>query len=62
VAKEDEVEPITVTVPDACRITSIGMTKIYELIGEGRLKAVKIGRRTLITTESIRRLVGEEAA
>ncbi len=56
------MEPITVTVPDACRITSIGMTKIYELIGEGRLKAVKIGRRTLITTESIRRLVGEEAA
>lgn len=56
------MDPISVTVEGACRATGLGMTKIYELISEKRLKAVKIGRRTLITTESIRRLVGEEAA
>jgi excisionase family DNA binding protein len=51
------MEPVTVTVPGAKKATGLGTTKIYELIGEGKLKAVKIGRRTLITTDSIRALV-----
>lgn len=32
-----------------------GRTKIYELIGEGKIEAVKAGRRTLLKTESLRR-------
>lgn len=51
------MEPVTVTIPGVEKALNIGKTKIYELISEGRLKTVKIGRRTLVTTDSIRALV-----
>lgn len=51
------MEPITITVAGARSALGIGTTKIYELIGQGRLQTVKIGRRTLIRTDSIRALV-----
>ena len=52
------MEPLTVTVAGARKALGIGTTKIYELIGEGQLRTVKIGRRTLIRTDSIYALVG----
>jgi excisionase family DNA binding protein len=55
------MEPITVTVDGAKKALGLGHTKIYELIGEKKLKTVKVGRRTLVTTDSIRALV-EQAA
>ncbi|UUL83442.1 helix-turn-helix domain-containing protein [Sphingomonas qomolangmaensis] len=51
------MEPITVSVEEAKRVLGIGTTKIYELMAEGHLKRVKLGRRTLIRTDSIRQLV-----
>ncbi len=50
----DPTIPIAYTVPDACRTSGIGTTKLYELIGLGILDARKAGRRTLITAESLR--------
>jgi excisionase family DNA binding protein len=38
----------------------VGKTTVYALIGEGKLEAVKIGRRTLIKTASIRALINPE--
>ena len=55
------MDPITITVANARHALGIGTTKIYELIASERLRAVKIGRRTLITTESIRALIQESA-
>jgi excisionase family DNA binding protein len=55
------MEPITVTIPDACKAIGVGRTTVYELIQGGKLEAVKIGGRRLIKTSSIRRLVGEAA-
>lgn len=51
------METLTVTVAGAREALGIGNTKLYELIGSGQLKAVKVGRRTLIRTDSIRALV-----
>lgn len=56
------MEPLTVTVAGAKRALGIGTTKIYELIGEGQLRTVKIGRRTLIRTDSIHALVEGQTA
>jgi excisionase family DNA binding protein len=56
------MEPITVTVAGARKALGIGTTKIYELIGKGQLQTVKLGRRTLIRTESIYALVNKLAA
>lgn len=55
------MEPVTVTVAGARKALGLGNTKIYELIGQGKLTAVKVGRRTLVRTDSIRALV-EQAA
>lgn len=53
------MEILTASVEDAGKAIGIGRTKTYELIAEGRLKALKLGRRTLITTSSIRQLVSD---
>ncbi len=41
--------PITVTVPDAVRVTGISRTCLYEALKRGELTARKAGRRTLIS-------------
>lgn len=41
----------------ACAISGCGRTKLYQLIAQGLLDARKLGRRTLITDESLRRFL-----
>jgi excisionase family DNA binding protein len=55
------METLTVTVDGAKKALGIGHTKIYELIGAGQLETIKIGRRTLVKTDSIRALVDRAA-
>lgn len=50
-------EPLAYSISEACRITSIGRTRLYGLIAEGRLEVRKIGRRTLIPAASLRALI-----
>lgn len=50
------VDTISVTVKHACKITGLSHTTIYKLIGLGKLRSVKIGRRTLITYASLQGL------
>lgn len=45
------------TIAEACHAVGIGRSKLYELIGQGRLETRKIGSRTLIPAESLRSLV-----
>ncbi len=54
-------EPLAYSVKDAVRVTSIGKTRLYQLISEGRLEVRRIGSRTLIPAESLRRLIAGEA-
>jgi hypothetical protein len=53
------MEPICISVNDTMRALGIGRTKVYELINAGRLEVVKIDRRTLVRTASIRAVAGE---
>ena len=53
---------LAVTIDDACEITGLGRTKIYELIRDQKLKAVAIGRRRLVLMESIETLLRLDAA
>tara|TARA_R110000868_G_scaffold202806_3_gene450642 strand:+ start:8685 stop:8852 length:168 start_codon:yes stop_codon:yes gene_type:complete len=53
------MEIIATSVKDAAKALSLGRTSIYSLIRDGRLETVKLGRRTLIKVESIRRLIDE---
>jgi excisionase family DNA binding protein len=49
-------QPEYQTVKQTMKAVPCGMTKVYQLISEERLEAVKLGRRTLIKTASIDRL------
>jgi excisionase family DNA binding protein len=53
-------EPIAYSVADACRVSSLGRTRLYQLIGEGRLEVRKVGKRTLIPAASLRALIEGE--
>ncbi len=55
------MEIIAVSVNDAARALGLGRTSIYALINDGRLEARKLGRRTLVTTLSIRALIDSAA-
>lgn len=46
---------------EACDALSIGTTKLHELINAGTLETFKIGRKTLVKGDSIRRLIAGEA-
>lgn len=48
---------IAVSINDAARALGLGRTSIYSLINERKLEARKLGRRTLVTTKSIRALI-----
>lgn len=51
------MEIVSTSVNEAAKALGIGRTSIYQLIREGRLEVVKLGRRTLIKADSIRRIV-----
>jgi len=55
------MEPLVLSVNDAAKALSLGRTSIYALIADGRLEVLKLGRRTLIRMESVRRIVDREA-
>ena len=49
-------EPLLYSILDAAKALSLGRSKLYELITEGRLETVNIGRRRLVRAESVRAL------
>ena len=48
---------VAAPINDAAKSLGIGRTKVYDLINTGKLKTVKIGRRTLIKVDSIHALL-----
>lgn len=55
------MKPYAVTISDAQQALGLGRTTLYSLLAKGRLRRLKIGRRTLITIESIEHLVAHAA-
>jgi hypothetical protein len=49
-----EMTPLLVPVKQACTIIGRGQSALYELIGAGKIRAVKSDGRTLIVVESLR--------
>lgn len=51
------LEPLTVRVETAMQTLGLGRTKFYELVGEGEIEIIKVGRSTLVVFESLKRFV-----
>jgi hypothetical protein len=47
------------SIKHAAERVDLGTTKIWQLIGDGRLAAIKIDGRTLITEEALRELLAQ---
>ncbi len=54
-------QPLAYSIRQATVATSIGKTRLYELIKEGRLVARRIGGRTVIPADSLHALIAGEA-
>ncbi len=50
-------EPLAVRIKEACRLTGIGRSKLYELIAAGEIEIVKIGAITLVPISSLKGLL-----
>ncbi len=46
-------EPLTYSIMEATKVTGVGRTCLYQEINQGRLRAVKRGRRTLILAQDL---------
>ena len=50
------------SIREACAVSSLGRTNLYSQISAGRLRAIRIGGRTLIPAEALRAFIMGEAA
>jgi hypothetical protein len=48
------IQPLTVTIPDAVRISGLSRSEIYRRLGAGDIEARKSGSRTLIIWPSLK--------
>ena len=49
--------PALLRLPDACRYIGVGRSKLYELIAQGEIAALKVGARTVVPMASLERFV-----
>lgn len=47
------LKPVTVTVETALKLSGLGRTKLYQLIGQGVIKTITVGRRRLVIFSSL---------
>jgi excisionase family DNA binding protein len=52
-----EPAKLAYSVKQACQVSSLGKTTIYAHIAANRLRVVRLGGRTLIPADSLRRLL-----
>ncbi len=53
------MEKFAYSINETARALSVGRTTIYAMLADQRLASFKLGRRTLIKAESIKRLMDE---
>ncbi len=49
------------TVTDAGRALGLGRSAAYDAVGRGEIPSIKIGKRLLVPTAALRRMVGLDA-
>lgn len=59
--EKQEPTKLSYSIREACKATSLGRTSIYSHIAAGRLRAVRVGGRTVIPAESLRALIDGDA-
>jgi excisionase family DNA binding protein len=52
-----QVDPISVRIPEAVRLTGLSRSRLYELMKTHEIEFVKVGSSTLIPYESLRTFI-----
>ena len=55
------MDKLAYSINETADLLSVGRTSVYKFLDEGLLESFKLGRRTLIKAESIKRLVDEQS-
>lgn len=53
------LRPLLVPLPEAGQVLGVGRTTVYELVRDGRLATVRLGRRRLVPASALVALVEE---
>jgi len=56
------IECLVVAIPDACAMIGIGRSKLYQLLADGEIESVRVGKRRLVIVDSLRELLSRLAA
>ena len=56
--QKNDLEPLTVTVEQAKKMSNLSEPTIFKCLRDGRLRGTKVGRRRLIYTASIKQMLG----
>jgi hypothetical protein len=56
---QQQIEPAHVTIRVGCAYTGDSRSRMYEAIGEGKVRAVKEGGRTLLVFEDLKKRVAD---
>jgi excisionase family DNA binding protein len=60
-SSQTDFPKLAYSIKEACQASSLGRSTLYSHILAGRLRAVRVGGRTLIPAESLRALIAGEA-
>jgi excisionase family DNA binding protein len=52
-SRNSDAMRVSLGIDEVVQSTGLGRTLVYQLIKEGRLKALKVGRRTIVAVEEI---------
>lgn len=55
----EQQQPLAVTLEEAARLTSLSIHTLRLYVREGRIKAVRAGRRVLVPMTEVQRIVTE---
>ena len=60
-SRNEELTPLAVRVREACRLTGIGRSKLYELMAAGEIRIIKVGSITLIPFAGLRQFLEQRS-
>ncbi|MDE2446492.1 MAG: excisionase family DNA-binding protein [Alphaproteobacteria bacterium] len=49
-----QIEPLLVPVNDGAKIIGAGRSKFYELVAEGKIPLIKLGRKSLVSVAALK--------
>jgi excisionase family DNA binding protein len=52
-----DLPKLTMTVPEAAKLLGVGRNQAYEAVRRGEIPTVKIGRRILVPTKALERML-----